>query len=686
MSSPMPSATSQQPERPTALFGTLLYGADYNPEQWPESLWQEDMRLMKLAGLNMVSINIFSWALLEPALDHYDFSQLDRLMDLLAEHGIAADLGTATAAPPPWMCREYPDILPVTREGLRLSYGSRQHFCPNSKNYRREAAELVRQLALRYRRHPALRLWHVNNEYGCHVPACYCDNCAVAFRSWLQQRYGSLETLNEVWGTAFWGQRYGHWEEIIPPRLTPAQPSPGLCLDYQRFMSSSLLECFLNEARILREITPHVPVTTNFMAAFKPLDYFAWAPHLDVIAFDNYPARSTPPSEIAFVHDLMRSLRNGQPHLVMEQAPGPVNWRPQNPQRRPGELRLQSLQALARGADGVMYFQWRQSRAGAEKFHSAVVSHDGSEQARVFREVEEIGAELKQLAPLIAGSRVPAQAALLMDWENWWAVEYQPGPSDRLHYWDLLHAYYQPLYSLNVPVAVVSPDSNWQGYRLLVAPLLYLLRPGLAQKLEHFVAAGGTLLITFFSGIVDAYDRVVTGGYPAELRRLLGLRVSEFDPWSEEMSNTLVIEEGALQGRYACSLWGEVLELEGAQALGRFASDYYAGSPALTVHHFGQGRAYYLATQPEAPFLRRLLQQLCQEAGLAPVLEAPAGVEISRRVAADGRSFYFLLNHTRQEVTLSLPAGHFRRLPEGEIASGQQRLAPLSVLVLQERN
>nr|BBH95886.1 beta-galactosidase [Thermogemmatispora argillosa] len=676
----------RQNSRSSALFATLLYGADYNPEQWPASVWLEDMRLMKLAGLNMVSINIFSWALLEPALDQYDFSLLDRVMDLLAEHGIAADLGTATAAPPPWMSRQYPDILPVTREGLRLSHGSRQHFCPNSKNYRREAAELVRQLALRYRKHPALRLWHVNNEYGCHVPACYCDNCAVAFRAWLQQRYGSLEALNEAWGTTFWGQRYGHWEEILPPRLTPAQPSPSLCLDYQRFMSDSLLECFLNEARILREITPQIPVTTNLMAGFKPLDYFAWAPHLDVIAFDNYPAPTTPPSEVAFAHDLMRSLRNGQPHLVMEQAPGPVNWRPQNPQRRPGELRLQSLQAVARGADGVLYFQWRQSRAGAEKFHSAIVSHDGSERARIFREVEEIGAELKQLAPFVAGSRVPAQAALLMDWENWWAVEYQPGPSDRLRYWDLLLSYHQPLYALNIPVAVVSPGSDWQGYRLLIAPLLYLLRPGLAQKLETFVAGGGILLTTFFSGIVDANDRVMTGGYPAELRRLLGLRVAEFDPWTAEMSNTLVIEEGPLQGRYACHLWGEVLELEGAQALGRFASDYYAGGPALTVHHFGQGRAYYLATQPEQAFLQRLLGQLSQEAGLTPLLETPTGVEVSRRITQDERTIYFLLNHNRHEVRLSLPSGHFRRLPQGESISGEVPLAPRSVLVLLEES
>jgi beta-galactosidase len=666
------------------LSTTLLYGADYNPEQWPESLWVEDMRLMKLAGVNMVSINIFSWALLEPSLDHYEFDQLDRIMHLLAEHGIAVDLGTATASPPPWMSLLYPDILPVTREGWRLSHGSRQHYCPNSKNYRREAAELVRQLALRYRKHPALRLWHVNNEYGCHVPACYCDTCAEAFRIWLQRRYQTLEALNAAWETRFWGQRYAHWEEILPPRLSPAQPNPGQCLDYRRFMSDSLLECFLNEARILREITPHVPVTTNLMASFKPIDYFSWAPHLDVIAFDNYPAHNTPPAEVAFTHDLMRSLKRGQPHLVMEQAPGAVNWRPQNPQRRPGRLRLQSWQAIARGADGVMYFQWRQSRAGAEKFHSAVVSHEGSERTRIFREVEQIGAELKQIAPLVAGTRLLAQAAILMDWPNWWALEYRPGPSDRLNYWELLLQYYRPLHALNVAVDVVSPEADLQPYRLVIAPLLYLLRPGLARKLETFVEGGGIFLTTFFSGIVDEYDRVVTGGYPAELRRLLGIWVEEFDPWTAEMSNILEISEGELQGRYACSLWGELLHTEGAVTLGTFASDYYAGGPALTLHRFGQGRAYYLATQPEAALLEKLMRQLCREAGIVPPLEAPAGVEVTRRTAAEGRNLYFLLNHNDEEVTLPLPQGTFVVLPEREEVSGQLRLAARAVHLLLE--
>jgi beta-galactosidase len=662
--------------------GRVLYGADYNPEQWPQEVWQDDVRLMRLANVNMVSLNIFSWAMLEPSPHSYSFDQLDGIMDLLAHHGIAVDLATATASPPTWMSRLYPAMLPVTRDGRRLSHGSRQHYCPNSQDYRREAGALVIRLAERYASHPALALWHVNNEIGCHVSHCYCDRCAVAFRAWLRERYGSLEALNLAWGTDFWSQHYYEWEDILPPRLSPAQNNPGQSLDYQRCMSDSLLACYLNEAAILRRVTPHLPLTTNLIVAFKPADYFAWAPHLDVVAFDNYPALGTPPWEMALSHDLMRSLKKGEPHLVMEQTPSQLNWMPQNPHKRPGIIRLQSMQALAHGADGVMYFQWRQSPAGAEKFHSAIVSHAGGEHSRIFKQVARIGSELQKLTPAVAGSRISAQVAILMDWHNWWAVEYLPGPSDRLHYWEQLKFFYRSLHAINLAIDFVEPSGDLSAYRLIVAPLLYLLRPALAGKLERFVEQGGTLLTTFFSGIVDEHDHVVLGGYPAELRRLLGLHVEEFDPWTQDMTNAVVVADGSLRGSYPCTLWGEMLHLEGAQALATFASDYYAGGPALTVHSFGQGQAYYLATQVSADLMDRLMSLLCQQAGVAPLLEAPAGLEVTCRTRADGRALYFLLNHSAADVRVALPAGSFTALLSGAEVLAAVDVAAYDVVVL----
>lgn len=662
--------------------GTILYGGDYNPEQWTEDVWREDMRLMKLAKVNMVSINIFSWASLEPEPEQYHFAHLDRMMDLLHEYGIMVDLATATASPPTWMSRLYPSMLPVTREGVRMSHGSRQHYCPNSPDFRRKAAALAERLAERYAAHPALRMWHLNNEYGCHTSQCYCDNCAQAFRIWLQQRYDTLDGLNAAWGTNFWSLRYFHWEDVLPPRISPAQNNPTQTLDYWRFMSDSLLECYKVEETIIRAKTPDIPLTTNFMAYFKPVDGFAWAPHIDIISFDMYPANTTSPAGTALSHDQMRSLKGGQPHLVMEQSPSQVNWMAQNPHKRPGRMRLHSLQAVARGADGVMFFQWRQSQAGAEKFHSAVVSHEGSEHTRIFRQAAQVGAELQTIAPEVAGSRIEAQAAILMDWQNWWAVEYVPGPSDLVRYWQQISNCYRPLHVANVAVDFVSPERDLSGYRLVITPLLYLLQPGVAEKLQRFVEQGGTLLTTFFSGIVDQNDHVFLGGYPGPLRKLLGVYVEEFDPWTPAMTNKVLVREGELRGAYECSLWGEVVHLEGAQAIGSFASDYHAGHPALTVNQVGQGRAYYLATQPNEELYTRLLRQLCQEANVESVLRAPAGVEVTKRVRADGRPLYFLLNHNETAQRVQLPQGTFRALFNGEQVEGQIEIPAVDAVVL----
>lgn len=666
------------------LPNKILYGGDYNPEQWPHNVWREDMRLMKLAGVNMVSINIFSWAILEPRPDQYHFDQLDCIMGLLAENGIAVDLATATASPPTWMSRLYPSMLPVTREGIRLSHGSRQHYCPNSPDFHRKSATLVERLAERYCSHPALKMWHLNNEYGCHTSQCYCDTCAEAFRGWLQERYHALETLNDAWGTSFWSQHYASWEDILPPRISPAQNNPGQCLDYWRFMSDSLLNCYRIEEEILRRITPQIPLTTNFMVSFKPVDTFSWASHLDIISFDMYPTHTAPAWQNALPHDLMRSLKGGQPHLVMEQSPSQVNWMEQNPHKRPGQMRLHALQAIAHGADGMMFFQWRQSKAGAEKFHSAVISHEDSEHTRIFRQVAQVGTELEKLAPEVVGSRITARVAILMDWQNWWAVEYQPGPSNRLHYFEQLANYYRPFHQFNVAIDIVEPTRDLSTYHLVIAPLLYMLRPGVAKNLAQFVEQGGLLLTTFFSGIVDEKDHVVLGGYPAELRKLLGIHVEEFDPWTPEMTNEIVIKAGPLAGIYPCTLWGELLHLEGAQAQGFFAHDYYANGPALTVNQYGQGRAYYMATQPDNMLLAKLAKELCYQAGVEPVLQAPEGIEVTKRVRADGRAIYFLLNHTQQAHRVTLPPGTFTSLLDGTNITEEVEVTAMDVIVTQE--
>ncbi len=656
----------------------VFYGADYNPEQWPEETWLEDVKLMRQAGVNLVSLGIFSWSRLEPRPGEYDFGWLDKIIDLLHANGIMIDLATATASPPPWLAKLHPDSLPVTQTGKTLWTGSRQAFCPSSPAYRDGIQKLVRQIAERYKNHPGLVMWHINNEYGCHVPECYCNNSAIAFREWLGCRYGSIEALNEAWGTAFWSQRYSDWDEVNPPRSAPSFINPTQQLDFKRFSSDALLECFKLENKILKEVTPDVPVTTNFMNFFKPMDYWKWAEQQDVISNDSYPDPTDPNSIVdsALGYDLMRSLGGGKPWLLMEQTSGQVNWRAQNALKRPGQMRLWSYQAVARGADGIMFFQWRASKAGAEKFHSALVPHVGTENSRIWREVSQLGTELAGLDAIL-NSRTNAEVAIIFDWESWWALELDAKPSTSVKMMSQLKAYYEPLYRRNIAVDLVRPDADLSKYRVVLVPNLYMTQDGVAQNLEEFVTKGGKLIMSFFSGIADQNDHIHLGGYPAPFRKMLGLRVEEFDAYAPGQTNTISVAGG---DSYQCDLWSDVIDLEGAEALATFENDFYAGRPALTRYEFGQGVSYYLGTRPEAAMLEWLLGKVCREAQVQAPLTTPEGVEVQRRENENG-TFLFILNHNRQPIEVDLPEV-YDDLINHHKQGGKLKLEPFGVAVL----
>ena len=629
----------------------VLYGGDYNPEQWPEEVWQEDVRLMREAGVNLVSLGIFSWAKLEPQPGEYDFGWLDRIIDLLYESGVMVDLATATASPPPWLARIHPESLPVTEDGTTLYPGGRQHYCPSSTAYRERVAKLVGRIADRYKDHPALAMWHVNNEYGCHVSECYCDVSAEHFREWLKARYGDLDTLNEAWGTAFWSQQYSEWVEILPPRTAPTFANPAQQLDFRRFSSDALLECFLIEKEILKEATPDVPVTTNFMGFFKPLDYWKWSAHEDIVSDDSYPDPADPEAHIgaAMNRDLMRSLAGGNPWVLMEQTTIRVNWRERNVPKEPGRMRLWSHQAVARGADGIMFFQWRASKAGAEKFHSAMVPHGEPEESQSWQEVKQLGADLGKLDAIV-GAVGEAEIAILLDWENWWALELDSKPSADVRMLDGLYAFYKPLFEANVPVDFAHPASDLSSYKLVLAPHLYLVSDAAVENLTKFVSAGGTLVMSFFSGIVDERDQVRLGGYPAPFRELLGLRIEDFVPLAAGEQNRMIVKDG---GTYDCDLWVDLIQVEGAEPLATYEKGFYAGTPAATRHEYGSGTAYYLGTRSEEAYTVELLRQARHKADIRSPIEVPSGVEIVRRRGC-GRSFLFALNHNQSEVVLPL--------------------------------
>ncbi|MGN9913490.1 beta-galactosidase [Phytohabitans sp. LJ34] len=623
-------------------LGKIGYGGDYTPEQWPEAVWHEDVRLMREAGVNQVSVGIFAWALLEPAPGDYDFGWLDRVIAMLHDAGIAVNLATPTAAPPAWFFQRHPQARQVTREGHVLGGGARHAFCPSSPAYRKAAAGITAQLARRYGDHPALALWHAHNEYGWANSACYCEASASAFREWLRLRYGTLDELNAAWGTSFWGQRYGDWTEIDPPRLAPPGVNPTQQLDFLRFSSDEYLACFRDERDVLHRLAPGVPVTTNFMAPnCKWMDYWRWAAEVDVISNDHYlqAERTDNHIELAMAADLTRSLAGGRPWLLMEHSTGAVNWQPRNIAKAPGEMRRNSFAHIARGADSALFFQWRASRFGAEKFHSAMLPHAGTS-SRMWRDVARLGADLSNMDELV-GTRVVPDLAVVWDWEAWWALELEWRPSVDLGYLDRLSAYYDRAWRAHRTVDFVHPEGDLSRYPMVLVPSLYLMSSAAAANLAAYVRDGGTLVVSYFSGIVDETDTVHPGGYPGALRDLLGLSVEEFLP----------LRAGSrvrLDGDLTADVWTERLVLAGAESVRRYLDGPAAGEPAITRHRCGEGTAWYVSTRLNG----RDLDAVLTEAGLVPHAGLPDGLELVRRVG-DSASYLIAINHSDRDAELA---------------------------------
>ncbi|MEU3276069.1 beta-galactosidase [Streptomyces antibioticus] len=659
----------------------LAYGADYNPEQWPRDVWEEDVRLMREAGVTIVSVGIFSWARIQPGPETWDFGWLDEVMDLLHAGGIGVDLATATASPPPWLTTAHPEILPVTANGETLWPGARQHWRPTSPVFREHALRLVRKIADRYRDHPALVAWHVNNELGCHNVYDHSDDAARAFRLWLRARYGTLDALNHAWGTAFWSQRYSDWEQILPPRLAASHPNPTQQLDFKRFSSDALKDHLIAERDILKEITPGIPVTTNFMVMgnTKGMNYPDWAGEMDFVSNDHYVHPGPQDrDELSFSANLTSGIASGKPWFLMEHSTSAVNWQAVNAAKRPGDLARDALLHVAHGADAVCYFQWRQSAAGAEKYHSAMVPHAGPD-SEVFRAVTDLGATLTSLAPVAGSERESAAVGIVYDWDSWWASEQDSHPTTLLEYRQEALDWYSALLALGIRADLVTTRADLSRHRVLIAPVLHMVPAGLAKDLTCYVEQGGHLVTTYFSGIVDEHDHVWLGGYPGALRELLGIRVEEFGPLLAEESVEL---DDASTG----TLWTDRITLAdpGTEVLAHYRTGVHAGRPAITRRSTGAGSASYVSTRLGVEGLRALLPRFLEPAGVRSELpeDVRGSVELTVRAGARGR-FLFLVNRTDGTVPVAGLAGEV--LTGGTAgADGALVLGPREVAVLHQ--
>ena len=676
-SEPSASTPEHRLRRLHERLGGIAYGGDYNPEQWPREVWQEDVRLMKEAGVNLVTLAVFSWSRLETADGVYDFGWLDEIMDLLHANGIGVDLATPDAVPPAWLIARHPDILPVLADGSTFGFGSRQHFDVSHPAYREKSLAMAEKMGERYASHPALCMWHVNNEYG---PVSYGPHADRAFREWLQDKYGSLDKLNAAWSTDVWGQVYSDWSQVNAPAQPRTWSNPSRRLDFHRFTSDSMLAHYTAERDILRRHTPDLPIVTNFMRFYKNNDYWAWAAEEDAAALDIYPDPREDDAHVAAAlnFDLMRSLRKGQPWLVMEQATGAVSQWSVNVSKLPGKMRLGSYQAIAQGADSILFFQWRQARGGTERFHSGMVNHAGPN-TRIFREVCDLGQELKHLGA-ITGTRSTAKVAMVFDWDCWWALELGNSPRSDLNYPQEVLRLYRPFFEANATVDFVDTRSDLSQYTLLVLPATYLLSDEAAQRIEDWVAGGGRLVASYLSGIVDPDNTIRLGGYPGALRNVLGA-------WSEEMhplpgEGEEVKLSTADGGTASADYWTEHLHATTADVLASYASGRLAGAPAVTRNSFGGGSAVYLSARVDSNFLAELLAAERAAAGVRPELDAPLGVQVRRR-AGSGRSYLMVLNHNDAPALVDVGAGGTDLLA-GAAVAGTVELAPNGVLVIEE--
>jgi len=667
----------------------LLHGGDYNPDQWPEEVWNADMRLMKLSHCNAMTVGIFAWAALEPAEGRYEFGWLDRVMDMLAENGAYAVLATPSGARPAWMARKYPEVLRVRADRGRNLFGRRHNHCPSSPVYREKVWAINSLLAERYRDHPALLVWHLSNEYN---GDCHCDLCRARFIEWVKAKYGTLDAVNAVWWTAFWSHTYTDWSQIEPPSEIGETSVHGLNLDWNRFTTDQTLDFMKHEIAAVRQYTPDTPVTTNFMGTFPGLNYWKLAEPLDVVSWDSYPLWHKGDdvalaSEIAFVHDLNRCLKGGKPFMLMESVPSATNWMPAAKRKRPGMHALSSLQAVAHGSDTVQYFQWRKSRGSAEKFHGAVVDHVGHENTRVFGDVTDVGKKLERLKDVV-GTTVRPDVAIIYDWENAWAMNDAQGPrrGDK-GYLDLCKRHYRAFWAQGIPVDIVDMDHDFSQYKFLVAPMLYLLRPGTDERIAAFVEAGGTLAITYWSGIVDQTDLVFPGGWPGgKLREVQGIWAEEIDALYPNDNNTLVpIGDSGLElaGEYTVTEYCDLVHLETATALATYKSDFYAGRPALSVNDYGAGKAYTLSTNADDRFLADFYGALAGELNLLRSVSAHLPTGVSAQLRTDGEHPYvFLMNFNDSPRGIDLGHTVYTDLLTGDSLTGVVTLAVYDVKVL----
>ncbi len=666
-------------------FPKMLHGGDYNPDQWLDypDILEQDILLMKKANINCVSLGIFSWATLEPEEGVYYFDWLEKIINRLYQEGIYTILATPTGAMPHWMTAKYEEVMQVNNKLVRHIPGKRHNFCYTSPVMREKTRKIDTELAKRFGNHEAVILWHISNELGGNFEdaSCHCPLCQKAFRQWLQDKYKTLDALNAAWWTKFWSHTYTDWNQIHSPVEQGEVFLHGLVIDWKRFVTFQMRDFHIEEAKIVKQYSNQLPVTSNMMPYFKYLDYFKFQDAVDIVSWDNYPFWHSEEDEIniavsiAAFHSLMRSLK-GQPFLMMESTPSMTNWADVCTPKRPGLHELSSMQAVAHGSNSVQYFQWRKSRGSSEKFHGAVVGHDGTGETRVFKEVAQVGERIRKLTDHVYSSCNKPEVAIIFDWENWWAIDEAQGPKKDKGYIERVLEQYKPFWEMGIDVDFLDMDQEIEGYKLVIAPVLYMLKTPFIHKVKEYVNQGGTYISGYWSNVVDEYDLCYLGGSP--LDQILGITSEEIDAPPKHFKNSVSYEGELYETGDLC----EVIHAKGAEVLGVYGKDYYQDMPAITRNTVGAGQAYYIASRNEYSFYKKFYHDRAKDNNIEIPLEnaLPYGVTVSKRIDGD-INLYFIQNFNGECRNILLDKEY--EIPElGENISGELALQPYACVIL----
>lgn len=643
----------------------LLHGGDYNPDQWldcPEIL-EDDIRLMKEANVNTVTVGIFSWCTLEPREGEYNFEWLDKVFDEMEKMNGNVILATPSGGRPQWLSEKYPEVNRTNLLGQKHGHGFRHNHCYSSPIYREKVQNINRKLAERYGKRKSLAMWHISNEYS---GECFCEQCQENWRKWVKEKYGTLENVNKAWWMKFWSNEYSSWSQVVAPSPLGEHKVHGMDLDWKRFVTDMTIDFFNCEIEPIREITPDIPVTTNFMAEgydtndFIPLegiDYGKFSKYVDVVSWDSYPdwhnnyeTIAQTAMKSAYVHDQYWSLKQ-KPFLVMESTPSLVNSHTINKSKRPGMHILSAMQQIAHGSDSTLYFQWRKSRGNSEKSHGAVVDHDNLNTNRVFKEVSAYGKRLEDISE-IKGAGKEVKVAIVFDWESNWALKRDSGFCRKTkRYPQTLQEHYSVFWENDIEVDIITSDMNFEKYSVIVAPMLYMINDQIIEKMQDFVRKGGTLVSSYFTGMVNETDLLYVGGWPKKLQELFGLNVLEIDTYYPDEHNVIIYNNN----EYETKEYNAIIELNEAKELAKYTRDFYKNTPAAAVNSYGKGKAFFIAPRTNNDFLSELYQGIIKEKHLQNdlVIKGHKEVSVQKRVN-DENKYYFIMNFSTETNKITL--------------------------------